>query len=285
MAKQVRALVVDILVIALGTTITAVGLQLFLIPNRIAGGGASGLATILYHLWDVPVGIMVLVINIPLFIIGLLLWGWQVGWRTLYSTVLLSLAIDLLEPYVTPLTQDPLLAAIYGGLCTGIGMGLVFRHRGTTGGTDLAARLVNHFTGISLGQGLVFIDTAIVILAGFIFNIELALYAAVSIFVLGRVIDMVQEGFNIARAALIITNQGENVRQGVLQQMGRGITLLPARGGYTGKEQTMLICVISRSEVTALKRLVAEIDPRAFVIITGAREVLGEGFKEDWESS
>jgi len=274
----------ELLMITGGCVITALALLLFLVPNQIAAGGATGLATIIFHIWEFPIGLVLLLINIPLFISGLILWGWQLGWRTLYATLFLSFSLEAVGPYVVPLTNDPLLAALYGGIMSGLGMGLVFRARGTSGGTDLAARLINHFTGISLGQSLIIVDGIIVALAGVVFSPEMALYAAISIFALGKSIDIVQEGLGFAKAALIITDQKKDIQNEVLEQLGRGVTVLRATGGYTGREKDMLICVISRTEVSKLKKIVSWTDPEAFVIITAANEVLGEGFKEDWKN-
>ncbi len=275
---------IELLMISVGCLITAGALLVFLIPNKIAAGGASGLATIIFHVWGLPVGVVILLINVPLFVAGLFLWGWQMGWRTLYATLFLSAALDTLAPYLEPVTQDPLLASLYGGIVSGLGMGLVFRARGTTGGTDLAARIINQFTGLSLGQGLILVDGLIVAAAGLVFSAELALYAAISIFVLGRSIDLVQEGLGLAKAALIVTDCKKEVQEQIIERLGRGITGIKATGGYTGREKDVLICVISRTEISKLKRIVRLADPRAFVIITAASEVLGEGFKEDWKN-
>ncbi len=274
----------DLFMIIVGCLITAAGLLIFLIPNKIAAGGASGLATIIYHIWGFPVGAVILLINVPLFIIGLFLWGWQMGWRTLFATLFLSVSLDVMAPYMEPVTNDPLLASLYGGIVSGLGMGLVFRARGTTGGTDLAARLFNHFSGISIGQGLILVDGLIVLAAGVVFSPELALYAAISIFALGKSIDLVQEGIGFAKAALIVTDQKREVQEQIIERLGRGVTGLRATGGYTGREKDVLICVISRTEISKLKKIVSMVDPRAFVIITAANEVLGEGFKEDWKN-
>ncbi len=282
--RKYWGVIVDLFLLIIGCSITAAGLLIFLIPNKIAAGGASGLATIIYHIWELPVGAVILLINIPLFSIGLFLWGWQMGWRTLFATLFLSVSLDLMAPFMEPVTSDPLLASLYGGIVCGLGMGLVFKARGTTGGTDLAARLFNHFSGMSIGQGLILVDGLIVLAAGIVFSPELALYAAISIFALGKSIDLVQEGIGFAKAALIVTDRKKEVQDQIIEKLGRGVTGIRATGGYTGREKDMLICVISRTEISKLKKIVSLIDPRAFVIITAANEVLGEGFKEDWKN-
>lgn len=275
-----RQVFLDYLGITLGSLLTALGLTIFLVPNKIAAGGVSGLATVIFYLTHIPVGIMMLVINIPLFIAGVKILGRSFGARTIYGIITLSVFTDILQPVVPVLTKDLLLATIYGGILGGLGLGLVFRAKGTTGGTDMVAMLINHFTGLSTGQGLLLADGFVVMLAGFFFNIEVALYAALTIFINSKTIDLVQEGFSLTRATFIISSKPDKIREGIISNLDRGVTILEGYGGYTGEEKDVLFCIISRSEVTKLKRMVYEIDPRAFVIIADVHEVLGEGFKQ-----
>ncbi len=271
----------DYLGITLGSLLTVLGLVVFLIPNKIAAGGVSGLATVIYYLFGWAPSLVMLIINIPLFLSGVKVLGKHMGPRTLYGIISLSLFIELLDPYLPVLTQNPLLACLYGGGLVGLGVGLVFKSKGTTGGTDLMAALLHHyFPTFSIGQGLLIIDAMIVILAGIVFNAELALYAVISIFVASKVIDLVQEGFNLSKAVFIISDYSEEIKQNILEDMGRGVTYLNGRGGYTGKEKNVLLAVVNRAEVTHLKRLVHRIDPRSFVILTEVHEVMGEGFRE-----
>jgi len=162
----------------------------------------------------------------------------------------------------------------------GIGLGLVFRFRGTTGGTDLIASLINYYTGISVGEGLLIADGVVVLLAGIFFNLEVALYAAVTIFITSQTIDVIQEGLNFKKGVLIISERAEEINQMVVDDLNRGITEFEARGGYTGDRKRVLLCIISRSEVSELKTAVSKIDKNAFVIISNVHEVLGEGFTE-----
>lgn len=280
MTAKTKRIIFDYLGITAGSAITAFGLVLFLIPNKIAAGGISGLATIIFYLSGIPVGIMMLIINVPLFIVAVRVLGRSFGARTLYGMISLSIFIDIFRPVFKALTGDLLLAAIWGGLVGGVGLGIVFNFRGTTGGTDLVARLINHYTGLTVGQSLLLADGLVVFMAGLFFNVEVALYAALTIFINSKTIDIVQEGMGLTKAAFIISSHSGNIREEIISGLNRGVTVLQGYGGYTGEEKDVLLCIISRSEVTRLKRMVHEIDRNSFVIITNVHEVLGEGFKE-----
>lgn len=266
--------------IFIGVLLTAVGLDMFLVPNKIAAGGVSGIATIVYYAARFPVGLTMLIINVPLFLIGIRKLGVGFGIRSLFGTVAISLAVDLLAPVLPVPTRDPLLASIYGGIVTGIGIGIVFRNGGTTGGTDLAAAIVNNYMKMSVGVVLFMIDACVIAAAGITFkSAELALYALLTIFLTSRVIDMVQEGFGYAKAALIISDRPREISEAILSQMDRGVTTLKGKGMYTGIDRDVVFSVVTRAEISILKKLVHSIDPKAFVILTDVHEVLGEGFK------
>ena len=266
--------------ITLGSLFTAVGLDMFLVPNRIAAGGVSGLATVIFHIMGFPVGLTMLAINIPLFLASLRILGTRFGMKTLYGFFSLSVFVDIMEPFITSPTQDPLLASVYGGVLTGIGLGIVFRSGGTTGGTDLAAQLLLRYVSTSSGQALLIIDGLVILLAAFVFSAELALYALISVFISSRVIDAVQEGVGYGKAAFIISDYEKRIAQGILNDMERGATFFDGKGAYSLKKKGIILTVVSRSEVTRLKNLVSGVDPDAFVIVTSVNEVLGEGFKE-----
>lgn len=272
--------VAEFLGVTAGSLITALGLVFFLIPLKIAAGGVSGLATVVFYVFKWPVGLTMLLINIPLFLLSLRELGIRFGLKTLYGTIALSVFTDLIGPYVTPPTENVLLASVYGGAITGLGMGIVFRAGGSTGGTDLGARLINKFFRISVGQGLLIIDAFVITLAGIVFGIELALYALISLYITSHVIDLVQEGFGYAKAALIISSRHEEIGQAILYQLNRGATVLRGKGLYTNQERDVILTVITRAEVSKVKALVSQIDPRAFVIVTNVHEALGEGFKD-----
>lgn len=274
-----RRLLIDYLGITIGSFATAVGLAIFLVPNKIAAGGVSGIATVLYFLFRFPVGLAMLLINIPLFLLGISEMGINFGVRSLYGTVILSVFTDILLPHTKPLTLNPLLASIYGGGLSGLGLGIVFRCRATTGGTDLAARVLNRYLPISIGQALLVIDSLVIAAAGIVFNAELALWALIALAVTSRVIDLIQEGEDYTRVAFIISQQSDRIARGIFQKLDRGATALKGRGMYTGKELEVVLSVITRSEQTQLKDLVQEADPGAFVVLADAHEVLGEGFQ------
>jgi uncharacterized membrane-anchored protein YitT (DUF2179 family) len=274
-----RRLIIDYLGITIGSLLTAVGLAIFLVPNRIAAGGVSGIAIVLHFLLGFPVGLTMLLINIPLFFLGIREMGIPFGVRSLYGTVALSLFTDLLRPLTGPLTTNPLLASVYGGGLAGLGLGIVFRLRATTGGTDLAARVIHRYLNISVGQALLVIDSLVITAAGIAFNAELALWALIGLIVTTQMIDLVQEGEGHAKVAFIVSPHSERIAEGVFRKLDRGATGLKARGMYTGKEQEIVFSVVTRSEQTQLRDLVYEVDPEAFVVFADAHEVLGEGFQ------
>jgi len=266
--------------ITLGAFLVALGADVFLIPNKVVSGGVTGIAIILYYLLGTPVGVMTVALNIPLFVAGVR-WGGglSTGMRTVYAVVVMSFFIDFLQGRVPAVTRDPLLYTIYGGILDGLGLGIVLRFRGTTGGTDIIAMLVKRFLGINYGTTLLVANVVIIGAAAFIFGVEPAMYAIILAAVSSKVIDLVQEGQEAARAALIISTQPHAVRQAILEQLERGVTVLEGWGGYTQTPREVLLCAVQRSEISRLKHLLHQVDPQCFVIITPAHEVLGEGFQ------
>lgn len=266
--------------VLVGSFITALGLNVFLIPNKVAAGGVSGIATVLHYLFGVDVGMTMLVINIPLFLIATKALGTHFGLKTVIGTITLSLFTTATRT-IQPMTHDIFLSTLYGGIVTGIGLGIVFRSRATTGGTDLMARLIHKYIpGFSVGQLLLTIDFIVVATAGILFaSAELSLYAIIAIFLSAWVIDLVQEGISYAKAMFIISQKSETIAHNILYQLGRGVTVLEGWGSYTGQKRPVLLAVVSRAEVTRLKQLAYEADPKAFIIVTDVHEVLGEGFK------
>ena len=273
-------LLLEIVGITGGVFFVALGLVFFLLPNQIAAGGVSGLAIIIYYWLRFPMGLTMLILNIPIFIIGLKVLGISLVTRSIYAIFLLSFFVELLQPVAPPLTADLLLASIYGGVLIGLGLGIIFRFRGTTGGTDMSARLVNYYSNLTAGQALLIIDGIIVIIAGLYFNIEVALYAIVTIFIVSKTIDIVQEGPYVSRMFFIISKEADLIKKKIIEELDRGLTVFEGAGGYTGEKRKVLVCIIARSEVSRLKKLVSELDAGAFVIITSAHEVLGEGFRD-----
>lgn len=274
-----RKELISYLGVLLGVIVTGVGLSFFLVPNRIAAGGVSGLSTVLLHLMNLPMGITMLALNVPLFIMSLKIIGPLFGVKTLFGSVALSVVIDLLNRVAVPLTNDPLLASIYGGVIAGIGLGLAFRFGGSTGGTDMAAQLVARYLPMSVGQALLLVDGAVILMAGIAFGPELALYALLSVFATTKAIDLIQEGQSYAKAVLVISDYSDQIAQRVMDEMDRGVTGLDARGLYTGTRREVLLITVGRTEVARVQDIIREIDNRAFVIISDVHEVLGEGFR------
>ncbi len=277
---RLRKLITSYIWITVGSVLIALALDIFLVPNKIAAGGVSGLATIVFHVFRLPVGWVLIVLNIPLFLLSFLELGVRVFIRSVYGAMVTAVFVELLKTYVPVMTSDVLLAAIYGGMITGIGMGIVLKAGGTTGGTDLVARLLHKYFPVTMGQGLLGADFVVISLAGIFFNVELALYALLSLFITSKVIDLVQEGISFAKAAYIISEHSEEITQAVFKELGRGVTALHGTGMFTGEERPVLLCVVGRTEQSRLKELIYEIDHKAFVFITDAHEVLGEGFKD-----
>ncbi len=266
-------------IITLGTAILALGIQVFWVPLKLAPGGFSGLATIIYHLWGWPMEWTSLGMNIPFFLLGVTLLGRSFGAKTIYATVLFSLFLGF-GALIPPVTHDLVLGAVFGGLVVGLGGGLVLRQNGTTGGTELAASLAHKFLPwITLGQLILMIDALVLGLSMIAFqNWEVGLYGAVAIFVVTKVVDFLIEGPHFAKAAFIISDRAQDISEGILRGLNRGVTGLKGQGMFTGKDKNVLLCVVSQREIPGLKRLVLEKDPLAFVIVTDVNEVVGEGF-------
>jgi uncharacterized membrane-anchored protein YitT (DUF2179 family) len=264
--------------VLIGSAIVAVAFNLFLLPNQIASGGVSGISTILYSLFEFEPAIVQWTFNIPLFIAGVLLLGKNFGAKTLVGTIFLPLVVFFTNDY-EPWTNDPLLGSLFGGIGVGLGLGIVFRGKASTGGTDLAAQIINKYTGLTLGTCVAIIDGLIVLSAAIVFDIERGLYALIALYVTTKTIDLVQVGLGRSKMAMIITNHQAEVRECILNKIDRGVTKLSAYGGYTDHERPILMCVVHQTEFTKLKQLVKTIDPSAFVIVMDASEVLGEGFK------
>ena len=250
----------------------------------------SGIAQLINHFTDWPIGLIVLLGNIPLFLLGWrFLGGFKFAMRTAVAIITYSLFTDLLlripifvtysQILINDLQGDIFLNSLYGAIISGIGYGLVYRARGTSGGSDILARILNNWRGISMTQSYLVVDTAVILSAGFVFGWKEALYAMIALYVSGLVAETVLEGGGTVRSALIITSKAEDVRKRVIDEMERGITYIEGRGGYTGSARPILYSVITRAEVAYLKAIVHETDPEAFMVIGVAHEALGEGFK------
>lgn len=270
----------DTIMIIAGSLITALAFNLFLVPNDIASGGVSGLSIIVQVIFGFEPAYTQWALNIPLFVAGFLLLGRDYSIRSLLGTVILPLFVFLTKDIPLP-TTDPLLASLYGGIGVGFGLGIVFRGRGSTGGLSTLAQIIQKYSGLSLSMCVVLMDGIVITMAGFLLSPEKALYALIGLYITGKMIDFIELGFNYTKVAYIIAERTEEISQAVLSQLDRGLTKLDGRGGYTGDDRTVLMVVVGQSEVTRLKTLVQSLDPTAFVIITNAHEVLGEGFKRE----
>ncbi len=263
--------------IVLGCVIGAAAYPTFLDPGKIAPGGLTGVAMILKHLWGWDIGITSLILNIPLFIVGYRTMGRIFAFRSLVATVLFSLMIDLLP--LQAIVVEPILGTLYGGILLGIGLGFILRGGATTGGTDMAARLVHKYLPfLSVGMFLFMIDCVVVVAAWFFIGSSEALYALICIFVSGKAVDMVMLGLSQNKACFVITDAWEKVSSRLLTEMERGVTHLSAKGAYTGAERPVVLCVLPPQEVSRLKEIVRQEDEKAFMFITEAHEALGEGF-------
>ncbi len=281
--QKINSIVFEYCGLAIGSVIMALALVFFLIPAKIAPGGVSGLAIVLYHLFDLPVGLLMLLFNIPLFIVGLRLLGKQFGSRTLFSFIVVSLVTDFCDTVLRldAATTDPLLASIFGGIVLGIGLGVVFRFKGTTGGSDIVGQIINKYSNVSVGVGILIVDFFVITFAGLVFrNINLALYGFISLYFSSKVLDLILDGFDYARAFYIISEKQDEIIALITQDMGRGGTEISGSGFYTRKERNVLYTVVTRREVATLRQEIQKIDPRAFIIITNVHEVIGEGFRQ-----
>ena len=281
-ADFTRASLVDYAYVLVGALIQALAMRLFLIPAMLVSGGISGAAQLIHHLTAWPIGLMVFIGNVPLFIIGWqYLGGPRFALRTALSITAFSVFTDLLAFFIPAegVVHDLVLNSLYGAVLLGVGLGLVYRGRGTSGGSDILGRILNDRLGISISQAYLVTDTIVILAAGFVFTWENALYALVVTYVSGLAAEMILEGSSVFRTALIITCCPEEVSRRVLYDMERGVTVLTATGGFTGTDRPVLYCVVTRAEISRIKAIVSEVDPKAFMVIGQAHEALGEGFR------
>ncbi len=271
---------IDLLGITAGCLAMAVSMNMFKVPNLLVPGGISGIGVFAYHILGTPVGLTIILLNLPLFIITYKILGPRLVVQSLVGTFIFSVLVDITAPFLPQATDDLLLAAVYGGVVMGVGVGLVFRFRSSTGGTALLSLILAKITGISPGQALFFGDLFVLTLAIFVFGSEPAMYSALALFVSIKVVDAILEGLGLAKQAIIITCCGSEINERLLNELGRGVTRIEGHGGYTGEGREVLLCVVTRQQTAHLKTIIHEVDPSAFVIIGNATEVHGEGFKK-----
>ena len=270
----------EIIEIVIGCLFMAAGTSLFLLPNQLSSGGFAGISTIIYYLFNLPLGTTMLILNIPLIILTIIRVGKETAIKGIFGTIVLSTFIDILERF-EPLTQDRLLACIYGGILVGVGTAIVLKANASTGGTDLLTYIIRSYKSHYRASNLiVIIDIAIVVLNVIFFReIEVGLYSAIAIYLSGKMIDAVFEGIYFTKTMFIVSNKYKEIAQEIGQKLDRGSTAIYAKGMYTKEKRMMLWCVASRGEVAKIKQIAQEIDPRAFIVISSAREAWGKGFK------
>ena len=272
------------LLMNLGVLVLAIGLYYFLIPSDLAVGGATGLAMVINYLFtNIPIGIIMIITNVILFIIAFLVLGREFGGYTIYNSLLLSGLIYILEiitPMDGPIIDDLLINLIYGILIQGIGMAIIFNENSSTGGTDIIAKIINKFAQLNIGASLFLIDSLIVLGAIFVFGVELGLYALLGIFINSAVIDKVIAGFNTKVKIAIISEKEDEITSFIKEEMKRGVTLFFGIGGFSNSEKRIINTVVPRREYLIIKNRVKEIDPKAFIWVGFVNEVLGEGFSD-----
>ena len=280
---RLKKTLIPVLVITLASAIYALGFVWCYVPNGIAFGGMTGVAQIINHLIPaLPIGVTVILLNIPLFILGWKLIGGRLLVSSLYAMFLSSVFIDVLTPLRDWQPMEPLLACIFGGLLLGASLGLVFQQGATTGGTDLMARLLKlKLAWLPMGKLLMGIDLAVIVAVAVTFQtLYAALYGLVALYISTIVMDGVLYGMDTAKVAYIISDKNKEISDAIVKDLDRGVTILHGQGAYTGAEKNVLMCAFKQREIAAIKAAVKDIDPTAFLIVCDAHEVLGEGFRD-----
>lgn len=271
------------LIILISALLYALAVRWFFMTDNIAFGGVTGISIIINALFGFPsVGTLILILNVPLFILGWRLVGRTFLVRSLYAMVLTSVFIDLLGAHFTFPSMDPLLSCIYGGLLLGLSIGMVFRQGASTGGIDVAARLLKlKFSYLPMGQLMLILDLIVISVSAIVFRqLNSALYGLLALYISSLVMDGVLYGANKAKIAYIISNEPEKITKAITRDLSRGVTVLQGKGAYSGADKQVLLCAFKRHQIMTLKRTVKETDPDAFLIVSEAYEVLGEGFKD-----
>lgn len=272
----------DFVIYIAGSAVFGLGIHMFAVPNNISSGGAVGVATIINHfIPSVPLGAAMLLINLPLFASAYAALGRKLFLRSVTATVIMSAVTDIMEPFIPEGTDNRLLASVFYGVCMGLGLSLIFLRGATTGGSDIPAKLISEkYPHISMGRAVFIVDCAVIVISGIAFgSIEDALYAAVVVFISGEIIDRAIYGSHRAKLFLVVTTRSEEITEAVLTQLGRGVSLISLRGGYTNEEKRMLICAVRASEAARLNKIIRSHDKTAFTIVLEAGEIMGEGFK------
>ena len=271
----------EVLLIMFGACLMSIATSLLLLPNQLSSGGFSGIATIIYYLFNWKMGIVILLLNIPLFVFAFIRIGKEFIFKSVIGTALLSFFIDFFDRFM-PLTNDKFLACIYGGVLIGLGTSLILKVSASTGGSDLVSYIIKSFKpGLSTSNLIVIFDAIIIVLNVICFKkLEVGLYSAIVIFVMGKVIDIVFEGIGFSKMIFIISEKYEKISKEVGNKVLRGTTGIYAKGMYTNEEKMMIMCVASRREIIEIRQISKKIDQSSFIVITNVREVYGKGFKK-----
>ena len=278
-----KTLVLDGLFFVAGALIDAVAVNVFTAPNHIAPGGITGIGTMLNYLFQTPIGMVNMIINIPIIIWAIVEIGYKLVAKSIAAIIVFSVAIDTLALVLPAYDGNPFLAAIFGGVLEGIGLALVFMRGSTTGGTDMIARLLGkHFRHLSMGKLMLAVDLVIIAASALVYQkLESALYAIIAIFVSTRIIDTILYGTDSGNGKLyfIISKKSDEIRRRILEDIDRGVTIIPIQGGYSGQDGEMLLCAVRRYEVAKINDIIHTADRDAFVIVGEAGEITGEGFR------
>ena len=280
--KQIINYIMQFFILALGCGLMAFATSFFLLPNKLSSGGFTGIATITYYLFKIPMGGAIFFLNLPLLVIGFFRIGKDFLVKSIIGTLLLSAFIDFFDRFPA-ITTDNFLGCIYGGILIGIGMGLILKSDSSTGGTDLLTYIIRSYKKEYKSSLIIeIIDIIIVALNVIIFkNIEIGLYSAITIYLMGKMIDVIFEGIDFTKIMFIISEKYDKIAIEISKKVQRGTTGIYAKGMYTNKDKMMLLCVGSRNQMAKIKRIVANTDPKAFIVISNARETFGKGFKEE----
>lgn len=278
--RKIENIAREYILFIFGSVLSAFGTAVFLLPNQLSSGGFSGIATILYYLFNVPMGSTIIFLNLPILILAYIRKGKTFFIKTIIATFVFSQAIDIFGK-IEPFTTDKMLASVYGGVISGLGMALVFKGKSSTGGTDLIANLVQSYKNeVSIGKILQILDVCVVVLnIIFIEKIEIGLYSAIAIFIIDKMLDVVFEGINFSKIIYIISDEYEEISKIINLEIERGATGLCGKGMYTNQEKMVIMCAAKRKHIIKIKEAAKQIDKNAFIIIADAREVYGLGFK------
>lgn len=277
MKKNFLQLAKETFIVTLGCMIMAFNINYFFLGNKLAQGGVGGLSLILHYLSHIDISYIYFGLNVPLIISAYIFLGKEFVVKTLYATVVLTISLKIFGNFREPL-DEILMASILGGALNGIGIGIVFYAGGSTGGTDIIAKIINKYYGIALGKVLLAMDFIILSLVAFIFGKIIFMYTLISLVVTAKIVDLIQEGIYSAKGVTIITNKTEELKNRIMQDVERGLTIINAQGAYTQRDVSMLYCVVGKYQLMKVKNIVKEVDPEAFMIVSHVHEVIGKGF-------